>query len=225
MRSMYFLGDMHKTPCGRTFLLEPDEHGYVHRAKIVDLIDEHEERTTSRPEHIRFRVSVNDDEYQDVMAYNEILERLEADQENPTVWKFKRITGHQGPLRPDHPSYMGSKYNVTMEWENGEITPEPLSVIGKDDAVACAIYARDNNLLELDGWKRFKSIAKKHKKLLRMVNQAKLRSFRTAPRYMYGFEIPKDYNNGLRLDKLHGNTKWQDYKVGNGPTCRIQSIR
>src|SRR6056300_1655760 len=194
----------------RTFLLEPDEHGYVHRAKIVDLIDEHEERTTNRPEHIRFRVSVNDDEYHDVMAYNKILERLEADQENPTVWKFKRITGHQGPLRPDHPSYMGSKYNVTMEWENGEITPEPLSIIGKDDPVACAIYARDNNLLELDGWKRFKSIAKRQKKLLRMVNQAKLRSFRTAPRYMYGFEIPKDYNDGLRLDKLHGNTKWQD---------------
>ena len=195
---------------GRTFLLEPDDDGYVRRAKIVDLIDKHDEATTNRPDHIQFRVSVNDDEYQDVMAYNEILERLEADSENPTVWKFKRITGHQGPLHPNHPSYMGSKYNVTMEWENGEITPEPLSVIAKDDPVACAIYARDNNLLELDGWKRFKSIAKKQKKLLRMVNQAKLRSFRTAPKYMYGFEIPKDYNDALRLDRLHSNTKWQD---------------
>ncbi|CAJ1950919.1 unnamed protein product [Cylindrotheca closterium] len=114
---------------GRIFLLEPDDEGYVHRAKIVDLIDQHKEKTTSQPEHIQFRVSVNDDEYEDVMAYNEILERLEADQENPTVWKFKQIAGHQGPLHPSHPSYMGSKYNVTMEWENGEITPEPLSVI------------------------------------------------------------------------------------------------
>ncbi|CAJ1950917.1 unnamed protein product, partial [Cylindrotheca closterium] len=43
-----------------------------------------------------------------------------------------------------------------------------------------------------------------------MVNQAKLRSFRTAPRYMYGFEIPKDYNDALRLDRIHGNTKWHD---------------
>ena len=75
------------------------------------------------------------------MAYNEILERLEADEENPTVWRFKRIVGHQGPLRPSDPAYMGSKYNVTMEWENGEITPKPLSVIGKDSPVACAIYA------------------------------------------------------------------------------------
>ena len=56
-------------------------------------------------------------------------------------------------------------YNVTMEWENGEITPEPLSIIAKDAPVACAIYARDNNLLDTPGWKRFKRIAKKQKKL------------------------------------------------------------
>ncbi|MEC8171189.1 MAG: reverse transcriptase domain-containing protein, partial [Candidatus Thermoplasmatota archaeon] len=97
-----------------------------------------------------------------------------------------------------------------MEWENGEITPEPLSIIAKDAPVACAIYARDNNLLDTPGWKRFRKIAKNQKKLLRMANQAKLRSFRTAPKYMYGYEIPKDYNDALRLDRLHGNTKWQD---------------
>ena len=87
------------------------------------------------------------------MAYNEILERLEEDDNNPTVWKFKRIVSHQGPLSHNHPSYMGSTYNVTMEWENGEITPEPLSIIAKDAPVACAIYARDNNLLDTPGWK------------------------------------------------------------------------
>ena len=108
------------------------------------------------------------------MAYNKILEHLEADEENPIEWKFKRIVSHQGPLRPDHPSYMGSTYNVVMEWENGEITPEPLGIIGADDPVACAIYARDNGLLDTPGWKRFKTIAKRQKKLLRMVNQAKL---------------------------------------------------
>ena len=43
-----------------------------------------------------------------------------------------------------------------------------------------------------------------------MVNQAKLRSFRTAPKYMYGVEIPKDYNDALRLDAINGNTRWAD---------------
>lgn len=195
---------------GRTFLLAPDKEGHVKRAKIVELLDQHEHQTTTKNEHIRFKLKVGEEGYEDVMAYNDILERLEADKENPTVWRFKRITGHQGPLRPDHPSYMGSTYNVTMEWENGEITPEPLSIIAKDAPVVCAIYARDNNLLDLPGWRRFKSIAKNQKKLLRLANQAKLRSFRTAKKYMYGFEIPKDYADAIRLDRLHENTKWQD---------------
>jgi hypothetical protein len=40
-----------------------------------------------------------------------------------------------------------------IEWENGEITSEPLSTIGKDDPVTCTINARENNLLELEGWR------------------------------------------------------------------------
>jgi hypothetical protein len=68
---------------------------------------------------------------------------------------------------------------------------EPLAVIAAaDDPVTCAVYAKDNDLLELDAYKRFKPIAKRQQKLLRMlVNQAKLRSNRTAPKYQYGFEI------------------------------------
>ena len=196
---------------GRTFLLEPNKEGHVQRARIVELIDEHEYKANKDPELLKFRVKIgNDEKVEEVMAYNKILERLEADEENPIVWKYKRIISHEGPLRPDDPSYKGSAYNVLIEWENGEITPEPLGIIGADDPVACAIYARDNNLLDTPGWKRFKTIAKRQKKLLRMVNQAKLRSFRTAPKYMYGFEIPKDYQDALRLDRLNGNTRWQD---------------
>ena len=43
-----------------------------------------------------------------------------------------------------------------------------------------------------------------------MVRQAKLRSYKTSPRYMFGFEVPKNYEEALRLDKKNGNTKWQD---------------
>ena len=67
------------------------------------------------------------------------------------VWKFQRIVSHQGPLLPNHPDYKGSTYNVMIEWENGEITSEPLQVIAKDDPVTCAIYARENGLLDTPG--------------------------------------------------------------------------
>ena len=41
------------------------------------------------------------------------------------------------------------------EWENGEVTYEPLNVIAADDPVTCAIYARENKLLNQDGWRHF----------------------------------------------------------------------
>ena len=70
-----------------------------------------------------------------------------------------------------------------IKWETWEITSDPLSVIASDDPVTCAIYAKQNDLLNVEGWRRFKNIAKRQKKLLRMANQAKLRSFRLDPIY------------------------------------------
>ena len=195
---------------GRTFLLEPQEDGQRHRARIVKEIQDHEAGVERNPDKIKFICSVNDDEYEEILSYNEILNHLEADGKDSVLWKFNRITAHEGPLTRTHPSYKGSKYNVLVEWENGEITSEPLSIIAVDDPVSCAIYAKENGLLETEGWKRFKGIAKREKKFFRIVNQAKLRSYRRAPRYKYGYEVPKNYEDAVRLDKLAKNTKWQD---------------
>ena len=79
-----------------------------------------------------------------------------------------------------------------------------------DDPVTCAIYARDNNLLDVEGWKRFKRLANKQKKLYRMANQAKLRSYNSAPRFKYGVEVPRDFKHAMWLDKRNGNTQWTD---------------
>jgi hypothetical protein len=88
------------------------------------------------------------------VSYNDLLNHLEEDDEN-TVWKFKWITAHQGPLTPKDNDWNGSAYNIMIEWENGEITSKPLSIIAANDPVSYALYARDNGLLECDGWKHF----------------------------------------------------------------------
>jgi len=62
----------------------------------------------------------------------------------------------------------------------------------------------------IEGWKHFKGIARQDKKLLCMVNQAKLWSYHTAPCYKYGYEVPLDYNHAVNLDKCNRNSKWQD---------------
>ena len=195
---------------GRTFLMDPEPDGQVFRARIVDLVDKHDHNLENNPERLKFLCKMDQDGREELLTYNQILDHLNRDSENPVVWKYKRIVSHQGPLKPNDKDYKGSIYNVMLEWEGGEVTAEPLNVIAKDDPVTCAIYAKENNLLNVEGWKRFKSIARRQKKFERMVKQAYLRSFRSAPKYKYGHEVPQNYKHAMRLDKLNGNNKWKE---------------
>jgi Reverse transcriptase (RNA-dependent DNA polymerase) len=196
---------------GRSFLLDL-ENGERTRARIqevVDSVEDHEHATQLAREHVKFKVSVGD-KYDDIMTYDQIISKIEHELDGDVVWKFKRIVGHEGPFSSKHDNYKGSTYNVMVEWENGEISSEPLSIIAADDPVTCAIYARDNGLLKLPGWKRFKRLAARQKQLYRMANQAKLRSYNSAPKFKYGFEVPRDYRHAIWLDKRNGNSKWAD---------------
>ena len=83
------------------------------------------------------------------------------------LFKFSSIIGHQGPLDASDPDWKGSKYNVQVEWETGEITYEPFSIIAADDPVPCTEYAKENDLLALEGWCMFRNLAKKDKVLAR----------------------------------------------------------
>jgi hypothetical protein len=163
---------------GRTFLMNPQEDGQIYRARIVEAVKEHQNQVEERSDRIRFVCSVNDEQYEEIMSYNDIISHIQKDEDNTTVWKFRRITAHEGPISTKtHPHWNGSAYNVMVKWENGEITPEPLGIIAANDPVSCAIYVRENELLKEPEWKRFKGIAKRQKKMFRMANQAKATTF------------------------------------------------
>jgi hypothetical protein len=89
------------------------------------------------------------------------MDHINKDEEQGDVlWKFKRISGDQGPLGPKDKGYNGSTYNVQVEWEIGKITFESLSIIASDNPVSCAMYAKQNNLIDTPGWKQFKKHAR-----------------------------------------------------------------
>jgi len=108
---------------GHTFLLDERDDGQRFRAKIVEYVADHEEKNQTDPEHVCFRCTVNNNQYKDIIMYNELMDYIQKNAENDeTLWHFKRISGHQGPLRPGDPHYAGAKYNVQVEWETGEVT-------------------------------------------------------------------------------------------------------
>ena len=133
---------------GRTFLLPPEENGERHRAKVtrqvVEIID-HD--NGQRVENINFILDIVNGKVEELISYNQLLEHLENAQDHDMgldqeLYRFRAIIGHQGPLLASDPDWKGSKYNVQVEWETGEITFGPLSIIAADDPVTWAAYAK-----------------------------------------------------------------------------------
>ena len=201
---------------GRTFLLPPEENGERHRAKVtrkvVEIIDQEDGK---RVENINFILDIGNGKVEELISYNQLLEHLENAQDHDMgmdqeLFKFRAIIGHQGPLLASDPDWKGSKYNVQVEWETGEITFEPLSIIAADDPVTCAAYAKENDLLALEGWRRFRSLAKKDKVLARAIKQSKIRQVRRYQTYMFGYLIPRNYMEAMQFDSENKNSKWYD---------------
>ena len=177
---------------GRTFLLPLEENGERHRAKItrkvVEIIDQ---ENGHRIENINFILGIVNEKVEELISYNELLEHPETAQDNylgmdQEFLKFRAIIGHQGLLAATDPDWKGSKYNVQVEWETGEVTIEPLSVIAADDPVTCAAFAKQHDLLALEGWYRFRSLAKKDKVFVRVIKQSKIIQVRICQTYMFG---------------------------------------
>ena len=147
------------------------------------------------------------------MGYHELLEILEEQHqhelENNTNWQFKQITGHQGPINKDDTNCKRCSYNITVEWEDGSITHEPLNIFGHDAPEICVEYGQKHDLLNETGWKCFHHIAKSKKKLQQMTYAAKLKSFHTTVQYMYGVCIPCNTKEALQLDEENGNDNWK----------------
>ena len=80
------------------------------------------------------------------------------------LFEFRYIMGHQGSLDASDPDWKGSKYNVQVEWETGEIPYEPLSIITADNPVTAA-YAKKNDLLAVEGWCSSGTLPRKTKSL------------------------------------------------------------
>ena len=120
---------------------------------------------TDNHKNIKFILDIGDDGIEEIMSYVEICDRIEtmieAEQSGDTsIFTFKKILEHEGPLKSDSPNWKGSSYNVKKFWEDNSETWEPLSVIKVDNPITCAEYADKIKLLNTYGWKSLRKYAK-----------------------------------------------------------------
>ena len=98
---------------GRSFLLPPEDNGEHHMANIID-IDDHGPPL----EDIKFKLKINKDQAEKIMSYNQLMAYIQkgtdAEEDPDSLFKFRDIVAHQGPLESTDPDQKGSKYNVMV---------------------------------------------------------------------------------------------------------------
>jgi Reverse transcriptase (RNA-dependent DNA polymerase) len=210
-----FLPDYSPTDLlGRIFSDFPAEDGVAHKIKIIKLIADHKENIKQQPATVKYMAESLTGGYEKILNYNDILNFLERDNHegdlDTGLTGYKDIIGHQGPLNAHDPNYKGSRYNVQIEWNDGDITYEPLDIIASDDPVTCAVYAKRNNLLDCPGWKRFKRLAREIDETRLIINKAKLIFKHKPQKFKYGFQVPTTHQDAMMLDKKERNNLWQE---------------
>ena len=90
---------------GRTFLGQPKDDEEKHRATIVKAISNHDEELESNPERTKFLCSFNDDQYEEIYVYSDIIRHIKKYNNDPDIQKFKHITAHEGTLEIRQPNY------------------------------------------------------------------------------------------------------------------------
>ena len=134
-------------------------------------------------------------------------DNFDTGQHEDGLYKFKSVMDYRGPYTCTGPEYLGSSYNLLIEWETGEMTCEPLSNIIADDPYSCAVYAEKFDLLNTQGWKQLKIHPRTTKRLIRALEKSKYRQAK-ASRRRYAW-----MGSSIRLYKLdvqNGNNKWRD---------------
>ena len=72
------------------------------------------------------------------------------------------------------------------------------------------LYAKQHDLLAVEGWHRFRKLAKKAKVIARAIKQSKIRQVRKSQTYMFGYLIPRNYMETIQFDSEKNNSKWYD---------------
>jgi hypothetical protein len=65
--------------------MDTQEDGQRLRAHIVECISDHEANVRHSDNHVKFRISVNEDEYKEIITYNELMDFIEKNKENDAI--------------------------------------------------------------------------------------------------------------------------------------------
>ena len=94
---------------GRTFLLPQNEQGERLRAtinrKVIETSKHLDDQHDNAIKKINFHLDVGQGRSKAIMSYVQMLDHLDHQEQYGNLYKFRAITGHQGPLSPQDQNY------------------------------------------------------------------------------------------------------------------------
>ncbi len=177
---------------GFTFPMEHD--GITQRATVKSLGEVDEPATIELMDGSR-----------QLIEYNLLLEKFNTPEEDGNqVFTFSKISGHRKRRQ---------KWEVKVEWDGHGFAPtwEPLSTMRKADPITLAMYARDQNLVNTNGWKWARNIKVDGTKMIRTAKRiSKVKKKFGQIKYKFGVQVPRDAEEALKLDEQNGDKLWRE---------------
>jgi ribosomal protein L14E/L6E/L27E len=69
--------------------MDPQDDRQHFRARVVNLVEDHQSKECKLDNHHKFCISVNDDQYEEVITYNELMDFIQKNEENDAIfWHF-----------------------------------------------------------------------------------------------------------------------------------------
>ena len=89
-------------------------NGSRHRAKIMPEVQKMKDKAHDSPEHVKFKCPVNND-FEDIMAHNDVVDFIEKDSTWDGVWTFKKILTNK-KVKSGDKDHQGSGANCLLLW-------------------------------------------------------------------------------------------------------------
>ena len=189
---------------GQTFINDPSNDGTQVRAKI-EAIEETKGATADCLQPVfKFRSKVGNKTHEHIMMYHKMLEWCNQDLNKDSYFHIDAILDHRKNHEAEDIKFLS---NGEMEHQCGmTLLPHSKTIQSRYPCMP----KRTDSWTHLVGRIANGVSRVSEKKLAQMINQAHLKVNRTKPIYKYGYQVPRNHKEPVKISKKYGNTKWQD---------------
>jgi hypothetical protein len=70
--------------------MEDDDDGLRYRARIIEVLDDHDKNVADNPVLKKSKCLIGEEEFEEILSYNEVMQHIEkVNGDGETFWRYK----------------------------------------------------------------------------------------------------------------------------------------